>query len=109
MIKCKLDYNAFSKMVKNAASMNNTSDVYIDALWDLYDGAELPTPCSVFFDNLFQYTEYLNASDVLSHWDNYTPHIEGTEEDKAEDVLEQLGYLYTKVNDDGETFYLIVM
>lgn len=63
-IKMDIDYNTFCELCRNAAYLIDDPD-YHDALWEYYsDFGEITDKADVFFDNLFQYTDWKSEEDL---------------------------------------------
>lgn len=63
-IKMNIDYNTFMELCANAAYLTDDKD-YHDALWEYYkDFGEIDGEASVFFDNLFQYTDWADVERI---------------------------------------------
>lgn len=57
-ITMNIDYRMFMRMCDSAAYLEKDDD-YWDALWNFYSGGgEISGDAIVFFDNLFQYTDW---------------------------------------------------
>lgn len=63
-IKMNIDYNTFMELCANAAYLTDDKD-YHDALWEYYkEFGEIDGEASVFFDNLFQYTDWADVERI---------------------------------------------
>ena len=63
-IKMNVDYNTFMRLCSTAAYLTSDEN-YWDALWEYYsDFGEITEDANVFFDNLFQYTDWKSEEDL---------------------------------------------
>ena len=63
-IKMNVDYNTFMRLCSTAAYLTSDEN-YWDALWEYYsDFGEITEEANVFFDNLFQYTDWKSEEDL---------------------------------------------
>jgi hypothetical protein len=69
-IKMNIDYNTFMRLL-DAAAYLEADDDYKDALWDYYsEFGEIDGDADVFFDNLFQYTDWKDVDDTYDELDD---------------------------------------
>lgn len=67
-IKMNIDYNTFMRLCANAAYLADDKD-YHDALWEYYsEFGEISEDADVFFDNLFQYTEWCDVDELYEEY-----------------------------------------
>lgn len=66
-IQMGIDYNMFKRMCSTAAYLTEDED-YWDALWDYYSEGGPIDDAFVFFDNLFQYTEWCDVDELYEEY-----------------------------------------
>ena len=98
-IKMGIDYTMFMRMLDTAAYLDADDD-YKEALWDYFSEMGEIEDALVFFDNLFQYTDWKTAEEI---WDDYSNILgEKPEGQDAEEALDA----YLEENDlGGESAY----
>jgi hypothetical protein len=94
-----IDYTMFMRMLDTAAYLDADDD-YKEALWDYFSEMGEIEDALVFFDNLFQYTDWKTAEEI---WDDYSNILgEKPEGQDAEEALDA----YLEENDlGGESAY----
>ena len=91
-IKMNIDYNTFMELCANAAYLTDDKD-YHDALWEYYkDFGEIDGDANVFFDNLFQYTDWADEERVYDEMIS----------DKYKDDSKSKGECIQAAIDDGD-------
>lgn len=66
-IQMGIDYKMFKRMCSTAAYLTEDED-YWDALWDYYSEGGPIADAFVFFDNLFQYTEWCDVDELYEEY-----------------------------------------
>lgn len=90
-IKMNIDYNTFMRLLDAAAFLDADED-YKDALWDYYSELdEIGGEALVFFDNLFQYTDWYDADEM---YDNIGERFQDESKSKEECIQDAI--------DDGD-------
>ena len=90
-IKMNIDYTTFMRLLDAAAFLDADED-YKDALWDYYSElGEIGGEAYVFFDNLFQYTDWYDVDEM---YDNIGERFQDESKSKEECIQDAI--------DDGD-------
>lgn len=89
-LDAKIDYNMFMRMCKTAAYLEEDED-YWDALWDFYSEVGSIGDALVFFDNLFQYTAWMDVDETYDELAESDQDGSKSKEECIEAVLDRDG------------------